>query len=210
MTWSRRIELAQLALLAGACATRMPPPTPAPLVAPPAPSSRAEATPPAPPTASESAKEYSCAVRVDVLGAAYEGRAEGSGTSTDPFAAKAELEACAKLREGSGIDCKETERFLRGHTSSLSLQNGVGRVSYVVRLTPVLEEKRATASSELGGREACLLAVDNACKGRPRGSVCTPKHVGCEQDATGKDWNCEPLRRRIGAALVPGDPFSEK
>jgi hypothetical protein len=152
-------------------------------------------------------KEYSCSVKVDVLGTPYEGRAEGSGTSTDPFAAKAELEACARLREGSGIDCKETGRFLRGHTSSLSIKDYVGTVSYVVRLTPVVDEKTATASSDLGGREACLAAVGNACQDVAAGNVCTPKHVGCAHDETGKKWNCEPLRRRIGDALVPMEPL---
>jgi hypothetical protein len=207
MTSSRLIELLSVALTASACATRSPSAAPRatpPTVAAPAPS--ADATPPTPPP-SEPANEYSCTVKVDVLGTPYEGRGEGSGTSTVSFQAKAELEACAKMREGSGIDCKETERFLRGHTSSFTVKNQVGSGWYVVRLTPVLAEKTATASSDLGGREACLAAVDSACKGAPTGSVCTPKHVGCEMDESGKNWNCQPLRRRVGAALVPSEPF---
>jgi hypothetical protein len=202
MTSSRRIELVSIAMLVGACATPPPvaAPTPRAAVTPP------ESTPPPPPS-NQPAKEYSCSVRVDVLGTPYEGRAEGSGTSTDPLKAKAELEACTKMRQGIGIDCTETERFLRGHTSSVTIKNQVQSAWYVVSLTPVLEEKTAMASSDLGGREACLAAVDNACKGAAAGSVCTPKHVGCEMDESGKNWNCQPLRRRVGGALVPSDPF---
>lgn len=133
---------------------------------------------------------------------------EGSGTSTEPFAAKAEFEACMKLREATNVDCTESDRYLRSITSSMKLTNGVGTVMVVVRLTPVLVVQHGSASSDLGGREACLAAVEDACKSAPAGSECTPKHVACRQDETGKKWSCEPLHRRVGELLVPRDPFS--
>lgn len=185
---------------------------PASEVAPPAPHAETKA-----PAQSEPALEYSCSVSVEALGATYEGRAGGTASSTDVFAAAAEADACKKLFDATGIDCKDDSRVLRSTMSQVKMAKSVTTAIKVVRLTTVAAVQKGEASSDLGGREACLAAVDIACRTAPVGSKCVPKHVSCEADATGKMWSCGPIRRQPfrGEALVPpdpaqpGDPFSD-
>src|SRR5262245_54053770 len=207
MTSSLRIELPLAALVASACANHATQPSaPPPQVVAATPSSANE-NPPAPPPAASGA--YSCTVAVEALGERQEGRAEGSGTSTTQFQSQADQDACAKLRAAANIDCADSERYLRGTMSSVKLVNGKGTVMVVVKLTPILAVVNGTASSDVGGREACLAAVENACKTAPGGTECTSKNVACEEDSSGKVWTCGAQRRRLNAQpLVPSDPFS--
>jgi hypothetical protein len=190
-----------VALFAVACARPAVAPTPTPPPAPNVPSSSREA-----------AKSFSCEVTVEALGASFEGKADGKTASTAGLEPVAEADACKKLLQETGIDCGDDARVLRSTTSSVRMVNGVGSASYVVRLTSVAAVQKGSARSDLGGREACLAAVATACQGAPAGSECTPKHVSCTRDASGKNWTCGPVRRKplAGETLVaPDSPFSE-
>lgn len=185
------------------------PMTPQPQVA------RAPAVPAAgaPPTPSDVVKEFSCSVSVEALGATYEGRAQGKGSSSDQFHAAAEADACKKLFDATKLDCHDDASVL---ASTKALVKG-GIVTNVVRLTTVAAVQSGSGSSEAGGREACFAAVETACKTAPARSKCGPNNVSCEADATGKNWSCAPIRRDPfrGEALVPvdltlpADPFAD-
>ncbi len=123
----------------------------------------------APPKASaDETTGFSCTVDIEVRDAH---RARGTGrSSTDPEQArkKAWGDACADLKQRSGLDCEDESRVRvvkRSSSTSVAVEHGESRTHYEQTYELVgFRETSGLGRSATSRADACQVAADNACQ----------------------------------------------
>jgi hypothetical protein len=140
----------------------------------------------------------SCQVEVAALGETVTGEASGEG-KVDP-SDEAWRGACAALRAKHGLACEDEARVLRaGRQEQITVTNGHMTRLVRINLRPILAELEGAGASDRDYQDACLQAVERACRRAPKGSSCGPSGILCEPVAGHRTrWHCS---RRVRSLL---------